>query len=64
MLEGVSAVGSRMLGGRFQLVRRLGAGAFGTVYEAEDIDYKQRIAVKQLNVLAALKTSSIPTSSR
>jgi hypothetical protein len=40
-----------MLGGRFQLVRRLGAGAFGTVYEAEDIDYKQRIAVKQLNVL-------------
>ena len=51
MLDGVSAVGSRMLGGRFQLVRRLGAGAFGTVYEAEDIDYKQRIAVKQLNVL-------------
>ena len=40
-----------MLGGRFQLVRRLGAGAFGTVYEAEDVDHKQRIAVKQLHVL-------------
>jgi len=42
---------SRVLGGRFQLVRRLGAGAFGTVYEAEDVDHKQRIAVKQLHVL-------------
>ncbi|HET9993004.1 MAG TPA: protein kinase [Kofleriaceae bacterium] len=41
----------RVLGGRFQLVRRLGAGAFGTVYEAEDVDHKQRIAVKQLHVL-------------
>ena len=40
-----------MLGGRFQLVRRLGAGAFGTVYEAEDVDHRQRIAIKQLHVL-------------
>ncbi len=42
---------AKVLGGRFQLVRRLGAGAFGTVYEAEDVDHEQRIAIKQLHVL-------------
>ncbi|CAN5231762.1 hypothetical protein BH11MYX1_BH11MYX1_45250 [soil metagenome] len=46
------AVGSaKVLGGRFQLVRRLGSGAFGTVYEAEDVDHEQRIAIKELHVL-------------
>ncbi|MEO6773987.1 MAG: protein kinase [Kofleriaceae bacterium] len=43
--------GSTRLGGRFQLIRRLGAGAFGTVYEAEDTDHNQRVAVKQLHVV-------------
>jgi serine/threonine protein kinase len=32
-------------------VLRLGAGALGTVYEAEDVDNEQRTAVKQLHVL-------------
>jgi len=40
-----------MIGGRFQLGRRLGAGAFGTVYEGRDVAGDARIAIKQLHVL-------------
>jgi len=40
-----------MIGGRFQLGRRLGAGAFGTVFEGRDVTDDARIAIKQLHVL-------------
>jgi hypothetical protein len=38
------------LGGRFALTRCLGAGAFGTVFEAHDTGADRRIAIKQLRV--------------
>jgi eukaryotic-like serine/threonine-protein kinase len=39
------------LSSRFVLGRRLGAGAFGTVYEARDVADDARVAIKQLHVL-------------
>jgi hypothetical protein len=38
------------LGGRFTLTRSLGAGAFGTVFEAYDAGGSRRLAIKQLRV--------------
>src|SRR5262249_6852781 len=39
----------RTLAGRYQLIRRLGRGGFGTVYEAKDIAGERRVAVKTLH---------------
>ncbi|MBZ5598807.1 MAG: protein kinase [Acidobacteriia bacterium] len=36
----------RLLGGRYQLERRLGRGGMGTVYEASDTALERRVAVK------------------
>lgn len=38
-----------VLGGRYRLVRCLGSGGFGAVYEAEEVDTGLRVAVKLLN---------------
>ena len=38
-----------LLDGRLSLLRRLGAGAFGTVYEAVDAKFGGRVAVKVLH---------------
>jgi hypothetical protein len=38
----------QVLAGRFRIVRRLGRGSFGAVYEAEDLQLKERVALKLL----------------
>ena len=38
----------QVLSGRFRLIRQLGCGSFGAVYEAEDLQLKERIALKLL----------------
>jgi serine/threonine protein kinase len=38
------------LGNRYRAIRLLGSGGYGSVYEAEDIDTNQRVAVKQSNL--------------
>jgi tetratricopeptide (TPR) repeat protein len=47
------APGSTLWGGRFQIVRRLGAGGMGVVYEAQDQARGERIALKTLSRLDA-----------
>lgn len=44
----VNALSHEVLGGRLALRRSLGAGAFGTVYEAVDTKFGGRVAVKVL----------------
>jgi serine/threonine protein kinase len=41
--------GGEILGGRYRLLRCLGSGGFGAVFEAEEIDTSLRVAVKLLN---------------
>lgn len=38
----------RILGGNYQLLRRIGSGGMGTVYEAQDLRLQRRVAVKVL----------------
>lgn len=40
--------------GRYKIVRLIGAGAMGTVYEATHVDLKKRVAFKALNPAVAL----------
>ena len=42
----------KLVGGRYQLKRRIGAGSFGEIYEGEDVKSGKRVAVK----LEKLKT--------
>lgn len=39
----------QILGGRYRLLRCLGSGGFGAVFEAEELDTSLRVAVKLLN---------------
>jgi serine/threonine-protein kinase len=43
----------RVLGGRFELVRSIGAGTWGVVYEAEHVPLRRKVAVKILRPGAA-----------
>lgn len=38
----------QVLAGRFRIIRRLGRGSFGNVYEAEDLQLHERVALKLL----------------
>jgi serine/threonine protein kinase len=39
---------AQVLAGRFRIVRRIGRGSFGNVYEAEDLQLEDRVALKLL----------------
>jgi eukaryotic-like serine/threonine-protein kinase len=43
----------RVIGGRFEIGRAIGAGAWGTVYEARHVQLQKRVAVKVLKPRAA-----------
>ncbi|HKO92780.1 MAG TPA: serine/threonine-protein kinase, partial [Polyangiaceae bacterium] len=47
------AVGTRLVGGRFSILRRLGEGGMGIVYEAFDDQRKGRVALKTLTHIDA-----------
>ena len=49
----------RLIDGRYRLLRRLGAGGFGTVYEAEHEVIKRRVAVKMLHASVAAEPEVI-----
>jgi hypothetical protein len=38
----------QVLAGRFRIIEQLGCGSFGTVYEAEDLQLQERVALKLL----------------
>ncbi|MEC4986598.1 MAG: serine/threonine-protein kinase [Oscillatoria sp. PMC 1068.18] len=44
---------TNIIAGRYRLVAPLGEGAFGTTYEAEDLNTYQRVAIKVLSLRAA-----------
>ncbi|MCW5812900.1 MAG: protein kinase [Labilithrix sp.] len=50
-----SLIGS-VLGGRYRVLRRVGAGGMGAVFEAEQLDLRRRVALK---VLAELDPQSV-----
>ncbi|HEU0042429.1 MAG TPA: hypothetical protein VFQ15_08765, partial [Jiangellaceae bacterium] len=39
----------RVLGGRYRLVAAVGTGASATVYQADDVQLRRRVAVKVLH---------------
>ncbi len=46
--ETATALAPGLLGGRFRLLRPLGRGGMGEVYEAEDLQLRERVALKMI----------------
>jgi len=44
----VQAMINRVLGGRYRVVRAIGSGGMGAVFEAEQLDLRRRVAIKLL----------------
>jgi serine/threonine protein kinase len=47
---------SRLVAGRFRVIRRLGAGAMASVYLAEDEELGRRVAIKRLHADSSEET--------
>jgi serine/threonine-protein kinase len=54
---------SERLGGRYQIVRLIGSGGMGSVYEGVDVATGGRVAIKLIHECAALHTTNGPPSS-
>jgi hypothetical protein len=52
----VSSSQSRLVAGRFRVIRRLGAGAMASVYLAEDTELGRRVAIKRLHADSSEET--------
>ncbi len=48
-----------LVGGKYQLLRKLGEGGFGAIYEAEDVHLRSRVAIKFLSARAARHSSRL-----
>lgn len=57
--EGTRFRPGTLLLGRFRIVRLLGAGGMGEVYEAEDLELREQIAVKTIRLSHASDTSML-----
>ena len=55
MARGVSAQ-SRLVAGRFRVIRRLGAGAMASVFLAQDTELDRRVAIKRLHADSSEET--------
>src|SRR4051812_41587310 len=53
---------SERLGGRYQLVRLIGSGGMGSVYEGVDVATEGRVAIKLIDERAALHMTNGPLS--
>jgi hypothetical protein len=59
LANGIGAAGEGVIVGDFRLVREIGRGGMGTVYEAEQRSLKRRVALKMLSPGVRLSSRSV-----